>query len=110
MRSFEQEVSEFRKRRVAIAAVSVDSPEESRKLVHAKGFTFDFLSDPKAEVIRRYGVVHPGGGEVGQDIARPAEFLLDPSGIVRWVKLTDDIRVRARPDVVLLAIDNVLAK
>lgn len=39
--------------------------EQSRKLVRAKGFTFNFLSDPKAEVIRRYGVLHPGAGEDG---------------------------------------------
>jgi peroxiredoxin len=100
-------VNEFRRRGVAIAAISVDSTDESRKLVHARGFTFDFLSDPKAEVIRRYGVLHPGAGEDGHDIARPAEFLVDAAGTIRWVKLTDDLRVRARPDVVLQAIDSL---
>ncbi len=93
-----------------MAAISVDSPEESRKLVRAKGFTFDFLSDPKAEAIRRYSVLHPGGGEDGHDIARPAEFLVDSVGNVRWVNLTDDIRVRARPEPALQAIDRLLAK
>ena len=107
MRSFEQQVNEFRKRGVALAAISADSPQESRKLVRARGFTFDFLSDPQAEVIRRYGVLHPGAGEAGHDIARPAEFLVDAAGTIRWVKLTDDVRVRARPEAVLQAIDNL---
>ena|SRR5215467_1535025 len=31
---------------------------------------------------------HPGAGVNGHDMARPAEFLLDSSGIVRWVNLT----------------------
>ena len=75
--------------------------------MRSKGFTFPFLSDPKAEAIRRYGVLHPKGGEDGHDIARPAEFFVDAGGIVRWVNLTDDIRVRARPDVTLQAIDGV---
>ena len=54
-------------------------------------------------MIRRYDVLHPGAGPKGADIARPAEFLLDSDGIVRWVNLTDNIAVRARPDQVLEA-------
>ena len=83
----------------------MDTNAESRKLCQERGYTFPFLSDPKAEVIRRYGVLHPGAGENGRDIARPAEFLVDSKGAIRWVNLTDDIRVRARPEVVLREID-----
>jgi len=36
-----------------VAAISVDSPEESSKLRASQGYTFTFLSDPKAEAIRR---------------------------------------------------------
>ena len=93
---------------MALAVISVDSPEESLKLIHSKAFTMPFLSDPKAEVIRLYGILHPKGGENGQDIARPAEFFVDPYGTVRWVNLTDDIKVRARPEVTLKAIDSVI--
>jgi peroxiredoxin len=60
--------------------------------------TFPLLSDPKAEVIRRYDVLHPRAGPKGADIARPAEFLIDSSGIARWVNLTENIAVRARPE------------
>jgi len=83
----------------------VDSNAESRKLCQDQGYSFLFLSDPKAEVIRRYGVLHAGGGENGRDIARPAEFLVDAAGVIRWVNLTDDIRVRARPEIVLREIE-----
>jgi peroxiredoxin len=62
------------------------------------GYTFTFLSDPKAETIRRYDLLHAGAGENGQDIARPAEFLLDADGMVRWVNLTENYWVRARPE------------
>ena len=78
-------------------AISVDTPERSRDLCEKAGYTYTFLSDPKAEVIRRYDLLHPGAGVNGQDIARPAEFLLDSSGVIRWVNLTEDLRVRARP-------------
>lgn len=79
-------------------AISVDSPEASRELCKKAGYSFTFLSDANAEVIRRYDLLHVGGGEHGQDIARPAEFLLDASGIIRWVNLTGDLRIRMRPE------------
>ena len=100
-------MNEFRARGVEIAAISVDSNKDSRQLCASRGYTFAFLSDPKAEVIRRYGVLHPRGGADGHDIARPAEFLVDASGTIRWENLTESIRVRARPDAVLKAIDDL---
>ena len=82
-------------------AISVDSPEDSSKLRQDAGYTYPFLSDPKADVIRRYDLLHAGAGIEGQDVARPAEFLVDSSGIVRWVNLTENYWVRARPEQVL---------
>jgi len=108
LRSFEQRLSEFRSRNVEILAISVDSNDESRRLCSSRGYTFPFLSDPKAEVIRRYGVLHPRGGPDGHDIARPAEFLVDSSGVIRWENLTESVIVRAHPEAVLRAIDDLL--
>lgn len=87
-------------------AISVDSPETNRRHRQKQGFTYTFLSDEKAEAIRRYDVLHAGGGRNG-DIARPAEFLIDSSGVVRWVNLTEDYRVRARPEEVLKVIEEL---
>ena len=84
-------------------AISVDAPEESENLRRKAGYTFAFLSDPNADVIRRYDLLHTGAGEKGRDIARPAEILVDRSGTVRWVNLTEDIRVRARPEQMIAA-------
>jgi peroxiredoxin len=87
-----------------LVAISVDPPATSKKLRQDRGYTFTFLSDPKAEVIRRYDVLHPGGGPGEAEIARPAEFVIDPGGVVRWVNLTESILVRARPEQVLAAV------
>jgi peroxiredoxin len=103
-------LNDFNQRHIEIAAISVDSTENSRKLSQAKGYTFRVLSDPNAEVIRRYGLLHPKGGEDGQDIARPAEILIDATGTIRWENLTDDLRVRARPGQVLEAFDSSIGK
>ena len=70
------------------------------------GYAFPLLSDTDAAVIKRYDVLHRGAGPKGSDIARPAEFYVDPSGTVRWVNLTENIAVRARPAQALAAIDS----
>lgn len=67
------------------------------------GYTFTFLSDPKAEVIRRYDLLHAGAGEGGRDISRPAEFLVDSSGVVRWVNMTENYFIRARAEQIVEA-------
>lgn len=82
-------------------AISVDRPEVTRDLMQKAGYTFTFLSDPNTEVIRRYDLVHAGAGENGHDIARPAEFLVDTTGTVRWVNLTENYWIRARPEDIL---------
>jgi peroxiredoxin len=96
-------LADFEKLGVRPVAISVDSPSASQDLCRKAGYTFPFLSDPNAEVIRRYDLLHKGAGVNGHDIARPAEFLLDSTGVIRWINLTDDLRVRARPDQMLQA-------
>lgn len=105
MRSFEQRLSDFNARGIRIVAISVDPSAVTKHHAEKQGYTYTFLSDAQREVIRRYDLVHAGGGPDGTDISRPAEFLLDPSGTVRWINLTEDIRVRARPDQVMRAAD-----
>ena len=87
-------------------AISVDPPEVTREHITKMGWTYTFLSDPKAEAIRRYDLLHAGGGQ-GGDISRPAEILIDPTGTVRWVDLTENYWVRTRPETVLQAYDQL---
>jgi len=107
LRSFQQRLPEFEARGIRLVGISVDPPEISRRQSQKRGYTFPLLSDPKMHAIRRYDVLHPGAGPKGADIARPAEFLLDSNGIVRWVNLTENIAVRARPEQVLEALNQL---
>jgi peroxiredoxin len=110
LRSFQQRLSDFNARGIRVAAISVDTPEINQRHCQKMGFTYPLLSDPKAEVIRRYDLLHPGGGPKGTDIARPGEFLIDATGTVRWVNLTENAAVRARPEQVLKAFDGLEEK
>ena len=105
LRGFQQELSDFDKRGIRIAGISVDNPEESRRMAQKLGLAFPLLSDPKNEVIRKYDLLHTGGGPKASDIARPAEFLIDSAGNVLWVNLAESVVVRARPAQVLKAWD-----
>ena len=103
----EQNLDKFTARSVRLFAVSVDPPEVTRAHIQKVGYTYTFLSDPKAEIIRRYDLLHPGGGIKGADIARPAEFLLDSTRTVRWVNLTDDYKVRVTAEDIFKVLDNL---
>jgi len=107
LRGIEKRLPEFKAAGVRPVAICVDSPETSRDLSNKAGYTFTILSDPNANVIRRYDLLHKAGGPDGHDIARPAEFLLDSARIVRWVNFTEDVRVRARADEMLVAAKNL---
>jgi peroxiredoxin len=109
LRSFEEHLPEFDARKIRVIAISVDTPEQSQHLRETQGYTFPILSDATREVIHHWDLVHPHGGEDGVDIARPAEFLIGSSGRVRWVNLTEDYRVRARPQQVLAAFDSMIS-
>lgn len=67
-------------------------------MAEQRGFTFTILSDPNLEAIRRYDLVHTGAGEEGRDISRPAEILINKTGQVHWLNLTENYRVRAHPE------------
>ena len=101
MRGIEKSLNKFNEVGIRPVAISVDTPEESRDLAQKAGYTFTFLSDRNADVIRRYDLVHAGAGITGNDIARPAEFLIDATGTVKWVNLTENYWVRATPEQVL---------
>ena len=88
-------------------AISVDPPSVSENLCKKQGYAFTFLSDSKAEVIRRYDLLHKAAGPESSDIARPAEFLIDRSGTVRWENFTEDIRVRPRAQQMLAAAHSI---
>lgn len=96
-RGIQQHLADFSAMGVRPVVISIDPPDASRALSREAGYTFTFLSDPSLAVIRRYDVAN------GEE-ARPAEFLLDSAGIVRWRNLTNNMFVRARPEQMIEAV------
>ena len=82
-------------------AVSVDTNEESAMLADKLGLEFPILSDVQETAIREWGLVHENARPGGGSMARPAVFLIEPDGTISWRDVTDDYRVRARPEDIL---------
>ncbi len=80
-----------------ILAISPDSNERSQALAERLRARYRFLTDRDLTVTRRYGLVHAGGGNKGQDVPRPTTVVIDRQGIVRWLSLADNIQVRPEP-------------
>ena len=107
MRGFQHRLADFDRRGIRVTAITVDQPEASKRHRQKLHLTFPILSDANTNVIRQYDLLHPGGGPKKSDISRPAEFLVDSTGTVRWRNLTDNIGVRARPEQALAAFDSL---
>ena len=85
-----------------IIAISTDTSEELSEHLLPKGLEFPLLSDPELQAIEAYGLRHEGADPFsGGDIARPAVFLIGENGKVLWKDLTDNWRVRVRPETIL---------
>ena len=82
----------------AVLAISVDPSATTREKLGSSGIEFPLLADPDLATIDAYGVRHPAAGVKGADIARPATFLIDAEGNIGWRELTDNWRIRLRPE------------
>jgi peroxiredoxin len=92
---------------VELYAISVDTPEDSRRLRKRLGADFTFLSDPDGKVLDLFKIRHHQPNPKNRDIAMPTSILVDRDGIIRWIYQAGDYRVRARPEEVFRAIDRL---
>ncbi len=90
----------------AIAAVSVDSMEDSADFNQQWRFPFPLLADPNLQVIDAYGARHPQGHD-GKDIARPTTIIIDPQGVVRYKYLGNSPVDRPTDDEILFNIQKI---
>ena len=64
------------------------SSEAVRTYIEETGLPFNILIDEKRDVLRAYGVWHKFGLDAW-NIARPALFLIDRSGAIRYSFIAD---------------------
>ena len=62
--------------------------EPVRRYIEETGLPFNILIDESRDVLKAYGVWHALGLDAW-NIARPALFLIDPSGAIRYSFVAD---------------------
>ena len=63
-----------------VVGISRDSTWSHKAWKQAKGIKHDLLADPKLDVTKQYGLIHPAGF-----ISHRATVIVDKSGKVAWV-------------------------
>ncbi len=66
-----------------VVAVVAQSSEPVRRYIEETGLPFNILIDESRAVLKAYGVWH-AVGLAAWNIARPAVFLIDQSGAIRY--------------------------
>jgi peroxiredoxin len=108
LREFAQHKQEFDQLHTRVVGISVDDQEHAH-LVWDKQVNkqITILSDPGAQVIRQYGLLHAAGKD-DTDIAIRTTLLVDEQGRERWRRVSDTVmdipkaeetlaRIRATP-------------
>ncbi|OLF08722.1 peroxiredoxin [Actinophytocola xinjiangensis] len=78
------ELATYSSAEVQVLGVSVDTPFSLKVWADEQGYEFPLLSDfwPHGEVAKAYGVFNEGGG-----MANRGTFLIDKTGVVRFVEI-----------------------
>ena len=104
-------LTEGQEDRTQLIALSVDSPEDLKRMVDkvsgdGQSPRFPFLTDPGHKVIDRYGLFNPDDPR-GRQITHPATYVIDRDGIVRWRHVEVDYTVRPTNEDILRALEEI---
>ena len=89
-----------------VVAVVAQSSEPVRRYIEETGLPFNILIDQSRDVLKAYGVWHPVG-LYAWNIARPALFVLDRSGAVRYSFIADSQEEFPSHEEILAALRNI---
>ncbi len=93
---------------VSLWAISVDPPEDARRLFARQSLSFPILCDTKRGVVKAYGLLHKEGGPYGDDIAIPAHVLIDQDGRIMSRHVSMRAQDRLHPVDVLAAVRRLI--
>jgi peroxiredoxin len=88
---------------VQVVAVVAQSSSVVRRYIEETGLPFNILVDEGRDVLKAYGVWHRFGIDAW-NIARPALFLVDPSGTIRYSFIGESQDEFPSPEEILAAI------
>jgi peroxiredoxin len=102
---------EIEKRGYRLAGLSYDPPDALAAFTARRGVTYTLLSDPKSEVIDRYGLRDPQypPGNRAYGVPRPIIFVLDRKGTIKAKLFEETFKKRPPIGLVIETLDKVAA-
>jgi alkyl hydroperoxide reductase subunit AhpC len=100
----ERRHEDFAKRSTRVLVASVEGLDDARK-TQAQFPHLIVLSDQARSLSNAVDLIHPHAAPDGGDADVPTTFLVDQSGIVRWLYRSPVVVARLSPDDVLQAVD-----
>lgn len=97
-------IDEIRALGAELWALSPDDTERLSDFVRDEGLTFPVLIDSYDEVMSSYGLVNPAKPEV----PHPTALIIDKAGVIRYMRVDEDYKVRPRPEDLIDALEEVI--
>jgi peroxiredoxin len=87
MSEIEKNLPELEKREARAVAIMAQDPARMREYLQSHAYPFPVLADAGREVVKEYGVYVRANFE-SINIARPANFVLDAAGTIRFIHIS----------------------
>ena len=89
--------------------MSYDSPEALATFTAKRGITYVLMSDPKSEVIDRYGLRDPAypPGNRAHGVPRPIIFVIDQNSVIKAKLFEETFQKRPPLGLVIETLDKV---
>jgi peroxiredoxin len=104
-------VAAVERRGYKIAGISYDSPQILNTFIERRSIKYTLLSDPKSEIIDRYGLRDPQyrQGSRAFGVPRPVIFVLDKNGTIKAKLYEETYQKRPPATLVVETLDKVTA-
>ncbi len=110
IREYERNSSKFMEKSIVPIGISPDTTEVNKSMMERLGWKNMLLSDIKQEVASKYGILFfesSGEAKYEQGVALPASFLIDKSGVVRYMSRSDRAGEFLSPNLIFPVIETL---
>jgi peroxiredoxin len=112
LRTYQKEAAQFRTKNIFVLAIGPDPVGVNREMVEKLGLDFKVLSDEKQKTAMVYGVQldkyeHQFEDLYDEGVPLPASFLIDKTGVVRYVSRPDKVGEFLDPRTIFPIIDRL---
>jgi peroxiredoxin len=108
IRQYEKNSHVFAEKNIIPIGISPDTTEVNKAMMERFGWKNMLLSDPTQEVASKYGILFVDNNaetKYEQGIALPASFLIDRTGVVRYMSRSDNAGEFLSPDLIFPVIE-----